>query len=221
MTLAQMAMLAAGGVLVVMSFIKDVRAIRAGLAIAGALGLYAAIATHRPIASGVATLLVIVNLIQLLLLFVRRDRVRMTAEEGHFAETALSRMSRTAAWQLLGQGLWIDGLAGETLIKEGERAPHLFYLSEGEATVLSGDQPVATCGAGHFLGEITALAGTPATATVRLATKSRFWCIEAEALNRFLAANPDLRPALESAFVGDIAEKLRLANQRLAEQLQH
>jgi len=63
------------------------------------------------------------------------------------------------------------------------------------------------------------LSGAPATATVRLAAKSRFWCIEADVLTRFLAANPGLRPALESAFVGDIAEKLRLANQQLAERI--
>lgn len=217
MTPAQTAILAAGGVLVVISFLSDTRAIRAGLAIAGALGLYAANAAHRPITSAVAALLVLVNVAQLLIVALRREGARMTPEEVRFAETALSRMSRAAAYQLLAQGLWIDGLPGETLIREGERAPCLFYLSEGEAAVLTDGAPVATCGPGHFLGEITALSGAPATATVRLAAKSRFWCIEAEALTRFLDANPELRPALESAFVGDIAEKLRLANQRLAE----
>ncbi len=132
------------------------------------------------------------------------------------AETVLPRMDPAVLRQLLDQGLWLDARAGETLIREGEPAPHLFYLAEGEAEVTTGGHPVARCPAGHFLGEITILSGEPATATVTLAGRARFWCIGRDALARMLALYPAMRPTLEAAFVGDMADKLRLANQRLA-----
>lgn len=217
MTNAQMAMLAAGGVLVIVSFVRNVRVIRGGLALAGLLGLYSAIETHRPIATWIAALLVVVNVVQLALIFAQRRKVSLSEEESRMAERVLARMNRTAQRQLLDQGVWIEGRPGETLIRQGEPTPHLFYLSEGDARVSRHGHEIATCGPGHFLGEITVLSGLPATATVTLATRARFWCVTAEALTLFLEANPDLRPRLESAFVGDVAEKLRLANERLAE----
>jgi CRP-like cAMP-binding protein len=50
---------------------------------------------------------------------------------------------------------------------------------------------------------------------VTLRTDTRFWCIAAETLKRFIDANPDFGHALEAAFAGDLRDKLRLANRRL------
>jgi CRP-like cAMP-binding protein len=49
-----------------------------------------------------------------------------------------------------------------------------------------------------------------------LRTDARFWCIASDTLKRFIAANPEFRHALEAAFAGDLRDKLRLANQRIA-----
>ncbi len=210
-------LLAGGAVLAIGSLGRAGRWMRLSLAAAGAIALVGALPRHRLALVAVAAVLVALNLARLALLLRPRRGAALRDEEARFAERALPRMGSAEARQLLDQGLWIDGRAGELLTREGEPVTHLFYLSEGEAAVASGGHRVATCAAGNFLGEVTVLSGAPATATVTLATHARFWCVTADALGRFLRLNPATRAALEAAFASGMADKLRLANRRLAE----
>jgi CRP-like cAMP-binding protein len=215
-TLAYLLVLVSGTALLAVSIGRDFRAVRGGLVIAGICGTIGWTLRGGYMAAGLMALVGTVNIVQLLVLAFGRRGVRFNDEEAAMAAAALPRMDRPTLRALLNQGLWLHARAGETLIREGEPTPHLFYLSEGEAAIASGGRQVATCPSGHFLGEITVLSGAPATATVTLASAARVWCVSTDALRRFLTANPGVRPVLEAAFVGDMAEKLRLANRRLA-----
>lgn len=217
MTLAYLLVLVSASALLAVSIGRDFRAVRGGLVIAGLCGTIGWTLRGGYLAAGLMAVMGAVNVIQLLVLTFGRRGVRFSPEEAALAASALPRMDRPSLRGLLDQGLWIAARAGETLIRENEPTPHLFYLSEGEAAIASGGREVAVCPAGHFLGEITILSGAPATATVTLTTPARVWCVSTDALRRFLSANPEVRPVLEAAFVGDMAEKLRLANRRLAE----
>lgn len=209
-------LIAAGGlVLIAGSFSADQRALRGSLALAALIGLIGAVMYGRWIVAGIALLLLVINLVTLTVLFLNRRAARLTEEEKVMAQRTLPGMPRASIRQLLDQGLWIDGKIGEALIREGQPVSHLFYMSEGEAAVISGGKQVATCQPGHFLGEMTVLSGQPATASVTLSTPARFWCVAADSLRAFLAANPSFRPALEAAFSGTLRDKLRLANERL------
>lgn len=208
--------LVAGGFLLALTSLpQGSRPLRGALLLVGLSTLAWALEQRRWWVAGAGSALAVANLLQLILTVPAARRARMTEEELAFAEGSFPTLSRGAMRQLLDQGLWIAGRSGEHLIQEGAPASHLFYLSQGEALIASGGRELAICGPGHFFGEITVLNREPASATVRLRTDARFWCIAAETLRRFLAANPEYRDVLEAAFAGDLRNKLRLANQRM------
>ncbi|MDO6413414.1 cyclic nucleotide-binding domain-containing protein [Sphingomonas sp. BIUV-7] len=190
--------------------------LRAALVVVGGAGL--AYVIHRRLGLGSAAAcgaLMTISFIQTLFSVRWGTKIILSAEEVAMIERCFPSIPRLGARQLLDQGLWMSGKAGETLLHEGTPATHLFYLSEGEVSVLSGGREVATSGPGHFFGEITVLSGGPATATVTLKSPARFWCATADSLHAFLGLYPEYRSILEGAFAGDLRDKLRLANQRM------
>jgi CRP-like cAMP-binding protein len=118
---------------------------------------------------------------------------------------------------LLDQGFWLSGREGDTLTREEEAVTHLFYLSSGEARVMSHGKRVGTCHAGDLIGEVTVLSGDEASATVILEGPARFWCAPAKVLRPYLAAHDDVRHALEQGFTASLKAKLRASNERIAE----
>ncbi|WP_404711282.1 cyclic nucleotide-binding domain-containing protein [Sphingomonas sp. MMS24-J13] len=207
--------IAGSGVLALASLPQGARLLRGALLLIAACTLAWAVQHRHWWVAGGSAALALINLLQLALSVPATRRTSMSEEEQLFADASFSSLPRGAVRQLFDQGLWISGKAGETLIREGEPASHLFYLSQGEASVLSDGRELATCGPGHFFGEITVLNREPASASVALRTDLRFWCIGADTLKRFIAANPEFAHALEAAFAGDLRDKLRLTNRRL------
>jgi CRP-like cAMP-binding protein len=143
-------------------------------------------------------------------------RARFSEEEEAMLSGFLAGVPRHTARHLIDQGVWLFGAEGDMLTRESEPVERLLYLSRGEAKVFSGSSQVAACGPGDLIGEATVLAGGPATATVVLAGPARFWCIPAPALRAYLAANPDLLPALERSFSRAMGDKLRASNRTIA-----
>lgn len=207
--------IAGSGLLTLASLPQGARLLRGALLLIAACTLAWAVQHRHWWVTGSAAALALINLLQLALSVPAARRTPMNEEEQIFADASFASLPRSAVRQLFDQGLWISGKAGETLIHEGEPASHLFYLSQGEASVSSGGRELAICGPGHFFGEITVLNRDPASASVALRIDSRFWCIAADTLERFIAANPDYKHVLEAAFAGDLRDKLRLTNRRL------
>lgn len=71
-----------------------------------------------------------------------------------------------------------DFAAGTTLIAQGEGPARLFILAEGTLEVVRGDVGVATIAEpGAAVGEMAALLGRPASATVRAKTAVRAYVV--------------------------------------------
>src|SRR3546814_2481514 len=108
----------------------------------------------------------------------------------------LSALPRSRARHLLDQGFWLSGREGDVLTREEEAVTHLFYLSSGEARVMSHGKRVGTCHAGDLIGEVTVLSGDESSATVILAGPARFRCAPAKVLPPYLSAHAYVRHAL-------------------------
>lgn len=208
-------LIAGSGLLALASLPQGARLLRGALLLIAASASAWAIEHRHWWVAGSAAALALINLLQIALTVPAVRRTPMSDEEQIFADASFASLPRGAVRQLFDQGLWISGKAGEMLIREGEPASHLFYLSRGEASVLSDGHELATSGPGHFFGEITVLNREPASASVTLRTDARFWCIAADTLKSFIAANPEYKHVLEAAFAGDLRDKLRLTNRRL------
>ena len=142
--------------------------------------------------------------------------IRFSAEEKPLVASKLPHATRIAARRFLDAGHWHDGSAGEVLMREGEVYAKLIDLGEGRADVLLGQQIVGECLPDAFLGELTVLTGGAATATVALASPSRYFEIGASALERLMGSDDGFRIIMEGALAGDAGRKLIAANLRIA-----
>ena len=81
--------------------------------------------------------------------------------------------------------------AGSVLLSEGETTGHLYVLKSGVVEVLRGNTQVAVIeDPGAVFGEMSALLGSPHTATVRVMTSAQLYAFDDA--QSFLRANPDI-----------------------------
>lgn len=188
------------------------------IAAAGAVGLVHALAVSG---SGLLAfwwgLLLAASLLLMAMRFIESSRVRFTPEEEVMAKGVFSSLPRPRARHLLDQGFWLTGRDGEVLTREGEDVTHLFYLSDGNARVLSQGKQVGSIRPGDLIGEVTILTGDRATATVVLDGPARFWCAPASVLRPYVETHSDVRHALERGVTDALRAKLRASNERAAE----
>ena len=200
---------------VIASSLNRMRALAAAAALAGFL--HAVTSTGNAIAAFWWGLLLLASLLLLAISVYQNKKVRFTAEEERALAGPLKTLPRSRARHFFDQGFWLSGREGDTLTREEEAVTHLFYLSEGEARVMSHGRQVGTCRPGDLIGEGTVLTGERASATVMLSGPARFWCAPTTVLLPYLAAHDDVRRALEQGFTASLRSKLRQSNERMAE----
>ena len=203
--------------LVIAIFARDPHRIRAIVSIAALIGL-----AHALFSSGSALMafwwgvLLLASLLLVAKRLLENGKVRFTPEEETMLKGVLSGLPRSRARHLLDQGFWLTGREGDKLTREEEAASHLYYLSSGEAAVLSHGRQVGVCRPGDLIGELTVLSGDQASATVVLTGPARFWCAPANVLRPYVQAHEDVRHAIEQSVTAALKHKLRDSNERLA-----
>jgi len=84
----------------------------------------------------------------------------------------------------------------------------LSYIAEGQADVRVAGTRVSNCGAGDFVGEMTALTGLPATATVIATGLLTVWQIDAPRLREITRRRDEISRELEPAFARNYRDKI-------------
>ena len=179
---------------------------------AGLLGLLYGYGQHGTLALLAPFLVVVVALVQAASRILAARSARFTPREEAMLAGPLKRIPRSHARLFFDQGEWMDGAAGDTLIREGGTDQRLFYLASGEAEVFVDGERVGVCPPGQLIGEGAILSDEPDTATVRLTRPSEVWSASASALNSFLEAHDEVRHALEHSLTLSLREKLKAAN---------
>ena len=203
--------------LVIALFARDPHRIRAIVSIAALIGL-----AHALFSSGSALMafwwgvLLLASLLLVAKRLLENGKVRFNPDEEAMLKGLLSELPRSRARHFLDQGFWLSGREGDTLTRENEAVSHLYYLSSGEAKVLSHGKQVGLCRPGDLIGEVTILSGEQASATVVLAGPARFWCAPANVLRPYIDAHSDVRHAIEHGFTAALRHKLRESNERIA-----
>lgn len=124
---------------------------------------------------------------------------RLSEEEQAMQQRLFKGIGRGRARHFFDQGYWLNGNAGEVLVREGEPVAQFCYLSEGEARVMMGGRAIGFCRSAEMVGGMAAFTGEPSAATVMLGSRARFWCAPADRLRDYLAAHPDLKRKIEKA----------------------
>ncbi|MCO1594874.1 Crp/Fnr family transcriptional regulator [Micromonospora sp. RHAY321] len=129
--------------------------------------------------------------------------------------TFLGRLERTARDRLLAAAVRRSVRESQVVLREGVLESHVVVLDDALAkvTVAMADGRQALLAirmSGDIVGEISALNGTPRTATVTTCRPSIVRIIHRNEFRAFLRGNPDA--AMEVA--GIVADRLRWANRR-------
>ena len=198
-------------------FARDPHRIRAIVSVAALVGL-----AHALFSSGSVLMafwwgvLLLASLLLVAKRLLENGKVRFNPDEEAMLKGLLSELPRSRARHFLDQGFWLSGREGDVLTRENEAVSHLYYLSSGEAKVLSHGKQVGLCRPGDLIGEVTVLSGEQASATVVLAGPARFWCAPANVLRPYIDAHADVRHAIEHGFTASLRHKLRESNERIA-----
>ena len=160
------------------------------------------------------TTLLVVNIVQIFLLW-RENRVaRFTAEERFFLDTRLKGIADGEARRLMNAGMWTDLPDGETLTVEGEPPSHLTFVAAGCVGIVVEGRRVAECGPGAFVGEMSLIGDGTASATARVEGTARVWRIPVARLESLRQSRPEQTAALDASIARDIRAKLVALNRR-------
>lgn len=161
------------------------------------------------------SLLVTVNIIQIGREYFRERRTRFTPEEQAFVNARLRGLLKSDARRLLNMGVWVDGAPGVVLTTEGKPVEKLAYIISGRVDIFLNDRKVGACTAGNFVGEMSVLGQTPASATAIVAEPSRYWLIPSERLQTLQDKEPSLAGAFQSGIARDLRNKIISNNEAL------
>lgn len=158
------------------------------------------------------TIFVVVNVIQLLIIWYYEYHHRFADEERHFADNMPAGVDRSAIKRLLDLADLQRHATGDVLTTEGEPVKRLMYLADGIVKIELGDRVVAICGPGDYIGELSFLSGRPASATATVVKPTRILAFDQAKLTASIEADPQLRRTLESALNRNLAGKLVRSN---------
>jgi hypothetical protein len=152
--------------------------------------------------------LVLINVAQLLILWWDSRHAHMEDDQRVFVSNVMPLARRSAVRRLLGHAKVREVGAGDVLTREGEPVPDLLFVTDGAARVERGGQMVATCSRGDFVGEMSFITGSDASATVVAEKPMRMIAFDSAVLKDVLARNEAMRHAFESSFNRNLAAKL-------------
>lgn len=158
------------------------------------------------------TIFVVVNVVQLLLIWYYEYHHRFSAEHDHFVSNMPPGTERSAIKRLLELSDLEHHEVGDQLTHEGEKVKALMYIADGIVKIEHGDRVVAICGPGDYVGELSFLSGNPATATATVVKPVRVLAFDQARLTNAIAADSQLSRTLESALNRNLAGKLVRAN---------
>jgi hypothetical protein len=134
--------------------------------------------------------------------FLFSRRVKMTPEERTMATTLLRGVGRANARHFIDQGVWLNGKAGDVLLREGEPVRQLYFLSQGEGRVLLEGQHVGYCRGGDLIADLPLFSREAASATVILDGPARFWCAPGDRVRSYLDVHGGIVRAIERNVAG-------------------
>ncbi|MEO8882726.1 MAG: cyclic nucleotide-binding domain-containing protein [Devosia sp.] len=185
-----------------------------GFAVASGIAkvIYRAFFVLDPVSVLWETLFVLVNIVQLLIIWYYEHHHRFGDDQRHFVDSMPAGVERSAIKRLLDLSELMPFAPGDTLTQQGQPVTQLMYLADGIVKIEQEGRIVAICGPGDYIGELSFLTGSPATATAEVVKPARVLAFDQTRLRASIDADPALRRALESALNRNLAGKLVRSN---------
>lgn len=176
--------------------------------------IYGAVWLHDPVTVFWEGMLIVVNVVQIALIWHANRRAQFNADEQKLIAERLPTLSPREARKLLDMGLWLDAEPGTDLTEQGQPVRHLVYLLSGEATIHVDGRVVGRCEPGNFVGEMSLVDGGPASATAKVSQPAYCWMIPTDRLRKLREEQSPLMAALEVGIAHDLKHKILASNAR-------
>jgi CRP-like cAMP-binding protein len=157
-------------------------------------------------------LFTLINVVQIVLLLVDRRPVQLSDDAERLHELAFSALTRRELAKLLAIARWESVAAGTRLVTRGEDVNRLMVVVSGRARVERSGHARAELGPGRLIGEMSFVTGKSPTADVVAVEHALIVSWPKDALQAFLAGNPELAVAVERVIGADLARKLEAAS---------
>lgn len=192
---------------------RDINWLRIIAIAAGLLRIYIrSSVVYDPVSVMWESALVIINVGMLARLWWDSRHARLDEDEKYLVGAVLRGASHATAVRLVRAGSWRDVDAGTELTVEGQTVPHLMFVADGAAKIVKGGEMVAVCSRGDFLGEMSFISGSTATATAVADRPMRVMSFDNTRLIELMKRDPEVRRGLEASFNRDLMNKLSRSN---------
>ena len=149
-----------------------------------------------------------INIFQSWRLLVERRPVKLTPEEEYVRGLVFEDVPPRKVLQVLSIGSWITTAMGERLIESGKCPEAISLIVRGKVRVTRDGLVLGELVAGNLVGSALLLSGAPADVDAAAVEPVRTMRWEIATLQRYLAANPDVRITMQSHLARDLAGKV-------------
>jgi hypothetical protein len=149
-----------------------------------------------------------INCFQSWRLFIERRPVKLTPEEEQVRQLAFRDLPTRKVLQILSLGEWASVEPGERLLERGKSVEAISLIVRGRVRVTRDNQVLGDLVAGHLVGSALLLRGVPADIDVTALEPVRLMRWGVGSLDRYLAADPEMRIAMQKYLARDLAEKV-------------
>ncbi len=176
--------------------------------------VYLYVAPDKPLWWGIGwdACFVGINTVQIWILFREQRTLHFGTEENELFATVFKNLSPLEFRRLLNVARWDDTPVGSVLAREDERLSSLMLISRGTARVEKNERFITTLKPGDFIGEMSFVSATAASATVKAGESTRLLCWDKDKLQTLLAGDPGLKMSLDTVLSCNMAEKLKRQN---------
>ncbi len=163
---------------------------------------------------GWSVLFAAINIFQSWRLLVERRPVKLTPEEEYVRGLVFEDVPARKVLQVLSIGSWTTTAIGEQLIEMGKCPEAISCIVHGKVLVVRDGLVLGELVAGNLVGSALLLSGTPADVDAVAMEPVRAMRWEVVTLQRYLAANPDVRITMQRHLARDLASKVVAFAQR-------
>jgi hypothetical protein len=155
-----------------------------------------------------SVLFVAINVFQSWRLLLERRPVKLTPEEEYVHKLVFEGVPPRKVLQVLSIGCWVTTAAGERLIERGKCPEAISLIVRGKVQVTRDGLVLGELVAGNLVGSALLLSGAPADVDAVALEPVRAMRWEIATLQRYLAANPEVRVTMQRHLARDLAGKV-------------
>jgi len=137
-----------------------------------------------------------------------RRNISFSEEERELYQTIFSTFTPVEFLKLMRVGSWKAGEPGFALSTQDEHVDELLIIYNGEVAVEKDGVEVVRLRDGTWIGEMSYLQGSKASATVRVVRPTQYVAWPKAELSSLLKRNPTMDVAMKSVLSADLIQKL-------------